>query len=102
MTWPQNPEYGWRGFCLLKYTKEFKIKLVREHISGESDGREMLAKKYDIPDGTLRNYINILENHWTYYFNYLCGRYLPRPFLKRGHLLMKSTCRLSLLPAQCF
>ncbi len=55
MTWPQNPEYGWRGFCLLKYTKEFKIKLVREHLSGESDGREMLAKKYDIPDGTLRN-----------------------------------------------
>ena len=42
---------------MLKYTKEFKIKLVREHLSGESDGREMLAKKYDIPDGTLRNWI---------------------------------------------
>ena len=41
-----------------KYTKEFKIKLVTEYLSGESGGREMVAKKYDIPDGTLRNWIN--------------------------------------------
>ena len=41
-----------------KYTKEFKIKLVTEYLSGESGGREMVAKKYDIPDGTLTNWIN--------------------------------------------
>ena len=40
-----------------KYTKEFKIKLVTEYLSGESGGREMVAKKYDIPDGTLKNWI---------------------------------------------
>ena len=40
-----------------KYTKEFKIKLVLEYLSGESGGREMVAKKYDIPDGTLKNWI---------------------------------------------
>ena len=40
-----------------KYTKEFKIKLVMEYLSGESGGREMVAKKYDIPDGTLKNWI---------------------------------------------
>ena len=74
-----------------KYTKEFKIKLVLEHLSGGSGGYRSVAKKYDISDGTLRNWINRLENHCAYYFNYLCGRYLPRPFLKRGHLLMKST-----------
>ena len=40
---------------MLKNTKEFKIKLVRRYLSGKSGCREMLAKKYDIPDGTLRN-----------------------------------------------
>ena len=28
-----------------------------EYLSGESGGREMVAKKYDIPDGTLKNWI---------------------------------------------
>ena len=41
---PQNPEYGWRGFCLPKYTKEFKIKLVLEYLSGETGGRERVAR----------------------------------------------------------
>ncbi len=36
-----------------KYTKEFKIKLVIEYLSGKSGGRKMLAKKYDIPDDTI-------------------------------------------------
>ncbi|WP_099207798.1 helix-turn-helix domain-containing protein [Urinicoccus timonensis] len=40
-----------------KYTKEFKIKLVLEYLSGETGGREKVAKKYDIPDGTLKNWI---------------------------------------------
>ena len=40
-----------------KYTKEFKIKLVLEYLSGESGGRLMVAKKYDIPEGTLQNWI---------------------------------------------
>lgn len=40
-----------------KYTKEFKIKLVLEYLSGQFGGREMVAKKYDIPDGTLKNWI---------------------------------------------
>ena len=35
MKWPepQNPEDGWRGFCMPKYTKEFKVKLVNEYLS---------------------------------------------------------------------
>ena len=41
-----------------KYTKEFKIKLVKEYLSGNSGGREMVAKKYDIPYSTMRNWIN--------------------------------------------
>ncbi|WP_218015549.1 helix-turn-helix domain-containing protein [Eremococcus coleocola] len=41
-----------------KYTKEFKIKLVLEYLSGESGGREKVAEKYGIPDATLRNWIN--------------------------------------------
>ena len=40
-----------------KYTKEFKIKLVLEYLSGETGGRERVAKKYDIPNTTLRNWI---------------------------------------------
>ncbi|WP_311370748.1 helix-turn-helix domain-containing protein, partial [Anaerococcus hydrogenalis] len=41
-----------------KYTKEFKIKLVMEYLSGESSGgRMMVAKKYDIPEGTLQKWI---------------------------------------------
>ena len=40
-----------------KYTKEFKIKLVMEYLSGETGGREKVAKKYDIPDGTLKNWV---------------------------------------------
>ena len=41
-----------------KYTKEFKIKLIREYLSGKTGGRSAVAKKYDIPDGTLENWIN--------------------------------------------
>ena len=41
-----------------KYTKEFKIKLVLEYLSGETGGREKVSKKYDIPDSTLKNWIN--------------------------------------------
>ena len=40
-----------------KYTKEFKIKLVMEYLSGKSGGSPMVAKKYDIPEGTLQNWI---------------------------------------------
>ena len=40
-----------------KYTKEFKIKLVKEYLSGKSGGQEIVAKKYDIPYSTLRNWI---------------------------------------------
>ncbi|MDU6546615.1 helix-turn-helix domain-containing protein [Anaerococcus vaginalis] len=41
-----------------KYTKEFKIKLVMKYLSGKSGGRLMVAKKYDIPDGTLQNWVD--------------------------------------------
>lgn len=40
-----------------KYTKKFKIKLVKEYLSGETGGRIMVAKKYNIPNSTLRNWI---------------------------------------------
>jgi len=32
-----------------KYTKEFKIKLVLEYLSGKSGGYRIVAKKHDIP-----------------------------------------------------
>ena len=51
-----------------KYTKEFKIKLVKEYLSGKSGGREKVAKKYDIPNGTLRNWVDKYESGG---FNYL-------------------------------
>ena len=41
-----------------KYTKEFKIKLVLEYLSGKSGGQETVAKKYNVPYSTLRNWIN--------------------------------------------
>ena len=41
-----------------KYTKEFKIRLVLEYLSGEIGGRPAIANKYYIPDSTLENWIN--------------------------------------------
>ena len=41
-----------------KYTKEFKIKLVLEYLSGQIGGRPAIANKYNIPDSTLENWIN--------------------------------------------
>ena len=40
-----------------KYTKEFKVKLVLEYLSGEYGGHKMVAKKYNIPNSTLENWI---------------------------------------------
>ena len=40
-----------------KYTKEFKIKLILEYLSGKSGGYGNVAKKYDIPYSTMRNWI---------------------------------------------
>jgi len=45
-----------------KYTKEFKIKLVLEYLSGKSGGQKMVAKKYNIPYSTLRNWILKYQN----------------------------------------
>ena len=41
-----------------KYTKEFKIKLVTEYLSGKSGGHKSVAKKYDIPYSTMLDWIN--------------------------------------------
>ena len=41
-----------------KYTKEFKIKLVMEYLSGKSCGRGKVAEKYNIPKETLREWIS--------------------------------------------
>ena len=41
-----------------KYTKEFKIKIVLDYLSGKSGGLDRVAKKYDIPSGTLRTWID--------------------------------------------
>ena len=40
-----------------KYTKEFKIKLVLEYLSGEYGGHKMVAQKYNIPNSTLESWI---------------------------------------------
>ena len=47
-----------------KYSKEFKIKVVKEYLSGESGGMLMVAKKYNIPNSTFKN--------WIYKYN-SCG-----------------------------
>lgn len=44
-----------------KYTKEFKITLVKEYLSGETGGREKVAKKYGIPNATLKNWVDKYE-----------------------------------------
>ena len=41
-----------------KYTKEFKVKLVMEYLSGESGGIKSIAKIYSIPKSTLELWIN--------------------------------------------
>lgn len=41
-----------------KYTKEFKIKLVLEYLSGKSGGLERVAKKHNIPRSTLEEWVN--------------------------------------------
>ena len=41
-----------------KYTKEFKIKLILEYLSGESGGLIKVADKYNIPKGTIENWVN--------------------------------------------
>ena len=41
-----------------KYTKEFKIKLVLEYLSGESGGLKSIAKTYKIHKSTLELWIN--------------------------------------------
>ena len=41
-----------------KYTKEFKIKLVMEYLSGNSGGLKSISKIYSIPKSTLELWIN--------------------------------------------
>ncbi|WP_297282281.1 helix-turn-helix domain-containing protein [uncultured Anaerococcus sp.] len=45
-----------------KYTKEFKIKLVLEYLSGECGGQETIANKHNISNSTLRNWIIKYQN----------------------------------------
>ena len=41
-----------------KYTKEFKIKLILEYLSGEIGGARKVADKYNIPKSTIELWIN--------------------------------------------
>ena len=41
-----------------KYSLECKIKVVKEYLDGKSGGIELIARKYNIPFGTVRNWIN--------------------------------------------
>lgn len=41
-----------------KYTKELKEKIIKEYLSGKTGGQEKVANKYNIPRGTLRNWID--------------------------------------------
>ena len=45
-----------------KYTKEFKIRLVKEYLSGAYGGQCLLANKHKIPESTLRE--------WIFKYNY--------------------------------
>ena len=50
------------GFFMPKYTKEFKISLVKEYLSGAYGGQCLLANKHKIPESTLRE--------WIFKYNY--------------------------------
>ena len=41
-----------------KYSLEFKLKVVEEYLDGKSGGIELIARKYNIPFGTVRNWID--------------------------------------------
>ncbi|EHR32523.1 hypothetical protein HMPREF9709_01454 [Helcococcus kunzii ATCC 51366] len=41
-----------------KYSLDFKIKVVKEYLDGKSGGRELVSKKFNIPNSTLENWIN--------------------------------------------
>lgn len=41
-----------------KYTKELKEKIILEYFSGKTGREEKVVNKYDIPRGTLRNWID--------------------------------------------
>ena len=41
-----------------KYTKELKEKIIKEYLSGKTGGQEKVANKYNIPRGTLKNWID--------------------------------------------
>ena len=43
---------------MTKYTKEFRVKLVKEYLSGEVGGSVSIAKKHCIPKATLEQWIN--------------------------------------------
>ena len=45
-----------------KYTKEFKLKLVKEYLKGNI-GHNTLARKYSIPPASLRSWINRYKEH---------------------------------------
>ncbi|MGF3115220.1 helix-turn-helix domain-containing protein [Facklamia sp. P12945] len=52
-----------------KYSKGFKIKLVNEYLDGTTGGRDLIAEKYRIPSSTVRNWIEMYENHGFEGFN---------------------------------
>ena len=41
-----------------KYTKEFKIKLVLEYLSGETGGHPAIANKYNIPESNVKAWVD--------------------------------------------
>lgn len=41
-----------------KYSLECKLKVVKEYLDGKSGGIELIARKYNIPFGTVRNWID--------------------------------------------
>ena len=41
-----------------KYTKEFKIKLVLEYLSGEIGGHPAIANKYNIPESNVKAWVD--------------------------------------------
>ena len=47
MMLPLNPDTD-SGFIMSKYSFEFKLKVVKEYMGGETGGYKSVAKKYDI------------------------------------------------------
>jgi transposase-like protein len=61
MMLPPKSGHGFRGVIMSKYSFEFKLKVVKEYMGGETGGYKSVAKKYDIKNHSLIIYQLLLQ-----------------------------------------